>query len=65
MGKIGPFVGLDYEIGPFVGIGPVVGIGLFEGTGLVVSLTYIYGINVLRKAKYSHKYFPKFRKTFS
>ena len=26
---------------------------------------YIYGINVLRKAKDSHKYFPKFRKTFS
>ena len=25
---------------------------------------YIYGINVLRKAKDSHKYFPKFRKTF-
>ena len=25
-GKNGPFVGLDYEIGPFVGIGPVVGI---------------------------------------
>ena len=42
MGKIGPFVGLDYEIGPFVGIGPVVGIGLFGGTGPVVSLTYIY-----------------------
>ena len=41
MGKIGPFVGLDYEIGPFVGIGPVVGIGLFGGTGLVVSLTDI------------------------
>ena len=36
MGKIGPFVGLDYEIGPFVGIGPVVGIGLFGGTCLVV-----------------------------
>ena len=35
-------MGLDYEIGPFVGIGPVVGIGLFGGTGLVVSLTYIY-----------------------
>ena len=29
VGKIGPFVGLDYEI------------GLFWGTGLVVSLTYI------------------------
>ena len=41
MGNIGPFVGLDYEIGPFVGIGPVVGIGLFGGTGPVVSLTYI------------------------
>ena len=26
---------------------------------------YIYGINVLRKAKDLHKYFPKFRKTFS
>ena len=42
MEKIGPFVGLDYEIGPFVGIGPVVGIGLFGGTGLVVSLTYMF-----------------------
>ena len=42
MGKIGPFVGLDYEMGPFVGIGPVVGIGLFGGTGPVVSLTYIF-----------------------
>ena len=41
MGKIGPFVRSDYEIGPFVGIGPVVGIGLFGGTGLVVSLTYM------------------------
>ena len=38
---IGPFVGLDYEIGPFVRIGQVVGIGLFGGTGLVVSLTYV------------------------
>ena len=45
VGKIGPFVGLDYEIGPFVGIGPVVGIGLFGGTGPVVSLKYIYSIN--------------------
>ena len=41
MGKIGAFVGLDYEIGQFVGIGPVVGIGLFGGTGPVVSLTYM------------------------
>ena len=40
-GKIGLFVGLDYEIGPFVGIGPVVGIGLFGGTGPFVSLTYM------------------------
>ena len=48
MGKIGPFVGLDYEIGLFVGIGPVVGIGLFGGTGLVVSLTYI--LRVLNKS---------------
>ena len=35
-------VGLNFEIGPFVGIGPVVGIGLFGGTGLVVSLTHIW-----------------------
>ena len=42
MGKIGPFVGLDLEIGLFVGIGPLVGIGLFGGTGPVVSLTYIF-----------------------
>ena len=41
MRKIGLFVGLDYEIGPFVGIGPVVGIGLFGGTDPVVSLTYL------------------------
>ena len=34
-------MGLDLEIGPFVGIGPLVGIGLFGGTGPVVSLTYI------------------------
>ena len=44
MGKIGPFVGLNYEIGPFVGIGPVVGIGLFGETGPVVSLTHIQDI---------------------
>ena len=44
MGKIGPFVGLDYEISPFVGIGPVVGIGLFWGTGPVVTLTYIFQV---------------------
>ena len=44
-GKIGPFVGMDYEIGQFVGIGPVVGIGLFGGTGLVVSLTCILSVN--------------------
>ena len=49
MGKIGPFVGLDYEIGPFVGIGPVVGIGLFGGTGPVVSLTYIFGVILVLK----------------
>ena len=41
MGKIGPFVGKDYEIGPVVRIGPLVGIGLFGGTGPVVSLKYI------------------------
>ena len=41
MGKIGPFVGKDETIGPFVIIGPVAGIGLFGGTGPVVSLTYI------------------------
>ena len=39
--KIGPFVGMDYEIGLAVEIGLVVGIGLFEGTDLVVSLIYI------------------------
>ena len=36
MGKNGTFVGLDYKIGP------VVGIGLFGGTGPVLSLTYLY-----------------------
>ena len=39
--KIGLFVGLDYEIDPFVGIGPVVGICLFGGTDPFVSLTSI------------------------
>ena len=50
-GKIGPFVGLEYEIGQFVGIGPVVGIGQFGGTGPVVSLT---NIHVLLKFKHFH-----------
>ena len=49
MGKIGPIVGLDLEIGPFVGIGPLVGIGLFGGTGPVVSLT-----NILNKRSSAH-----------
>ena len=56
MGKIGPFVGLDYEIGQFVGISPVVGIGLLGGTGLVVSLTYILAYNI----KASGRVFSKF-----
>ena len=51
MGKIGPFVGLDNEIGPFVGIGPVVGIGLFGGTGPVVSLTYLIQLHILLRIK--------------
>ena len=37
-------MGLDYEIGPFVGIGPFVEIGLFGGTGPVVSLTYMCSV---------------------
>ena len=48
-GKIGLFVGFDYEIGPFVGIGPVVGIGLFGETGPFVSLTYIIYMMGLRQ----------------
>ena len=35
-------MGLDLEIGPFVGIGQLVGISLFGGTGPVVSLTNIF-----------------------
>ena len=54
MGKIGPFVGLDYEIGPFVGIGPVVGIGLFGGTGPVVSLTNMRGFKSASLSKKSY-----------
>ena len=52
MGKIGPFVGLDFEIGPFVGIGPVVGIGLFGGTRPVVSLTYVFDTYKISYIKY-------------
>ena len=41
LGRIGPFVGLYYEIGPFGEIGSFVGIGLIGGTSPVVSLTDI------------------------
>ena len=44
MGKIVPFVGMDYEIGLVVEIGLVMGIGLSGGTGPVVSLTYIFQV---------------------
>ena len=55
--KNGPFVGMDLEIGPVVGIDPVVKFGLFRKSGQVESLTYILSQSLSYSNDFLRSYF--------